>query len=445
LEKYSSFHKAWLNFTENMTDDAGNRRYQPPHVPDHFYQYAQYLIELGYASAVAYMSRAYDLCAIVNVSENAIKTGRRVLADIGDWELQMERARTRVKELLTITIQQAKPFRLDDAAMMAPHHAAPFLIALSSGCRPKALYNCSFNSYKNCSNTGLTRVVLADVPRDKFCDSRIIRMFCTCMDAKTTHVFCPIHGQSAIGNFELPLKQNVLTRAIKGHYLDETAGYSAYSARRATSCAMAQLVFTEEGKHMKNALTDYPSCKARINAQFGWCPKSNMILHYCKGSFPLTPREKAFYYPLYMFLRYGLTQDQLGTGFIFNREGDALPPPSEEDSADPLIGPNTRSSEVDTKDVPMFKMKGKKIPLLGESAVIAAERAGAKSQPSSSSADGNADLLQESTRAPAGEDQGSQKPKRGRKKGGMNRPKDVIVAEKASKADKKKGRPTKSG
>jgi len=106
-EKYSSFHKAWRNFTQNITDDDGTLRYQRPHVPDHFYQYAQYLIELGYASASTYMMRAYDLCAISDASETTIRSGQPVLADIKDWEIQMERARTRVKELITVEIQQA--------------------------------------------------------------------------------------------------------------------------------------------------------------------------------------------------------------------------------------------------------------------------------------------------------------------------------------------------
>ena len=60
---------------------------------------------------------------------------------LADWLVQMDRARARVRELITVTISQAKPFRLDDACFMAPKNAAPFLIALSSGCRTKALAN----------------------------------------------------------------------------------------------------------------------------------------------------------------------------------------------------------------------------------------------------------------------------------------------------------------
>jgi hypothetical protein len=444
IEKYSSFHKAWINFTTHIRNDEGDLRFQEPHVPDHFYQYAQYLIELGYVSAVAYMSRAYDLCAIANVSEESIRAGRQVLAKLTDWDAQMERARKRAKELLTITIQQAKPFRLQDVRMMAPQLAAPFLLALSSGCRPKALYNCTFNSYQNCANTGLTRVVLAGVPRDKFCEGRVIRIFCTCLNAGTPQVFCPIHGESALGNFALPLQKNVLTRAIKSHYLDTTVGYSAYSARRATACALAQLVQTEEGKQIKNLLDDYPSCKARINTQFGWCPKSDMLLHYCKGHFALEPWEKVFYFPLYMFIRYGLTQDQLGESFIVNLRGDSRPPPQQE--SDPLIGPTTKSSEVNTKSVLVLKQKGKRVPLIGEAAARAETMNTSDRQAVSYVADNIAlDMPRRDSRASiSSTDAGNAKQtKRGRKKGGTNRTKKEIIAEKEAKAKKAVGRPAR--
>jgi hypothetical protein len=340
----------------------------------------------------------------------------------------MDRARARVKELITVSITQAKPFRLDDASMMAPQNAAPFLIALSSGCRPKALANCSFNSMLDCKNTGLTRVVLADVPKDKFCDARIIRFFCTCIDAETKHDFCPLHGKQA--KFAIPIEQNILTRAIKSHYLDETTGYSAYSARRATACAIAQLVSVEEGKHIKGLLSDDSNFKARVNAQFGWCPKSEMLLHYCKGHFALTLREKSFFYPLYMYLRYGATQAQRGSSFIINIAGDAAPPPGR--SSQTLVGPNTFSDEVDTSTVPIFRVKNRRMPLAGEAAIAAAQKAGKSSAPAPENHDPSVSSME-------------QKSKRGRKKGGQNRPKEAIEAEKQSKmaAMKKSGRPAK--
>jgi hypothetical protein len=251
------------------------------------------------------------------------------------------------------------------------------------------------------------------------------------LDQYKPHVFCPIHGQAAIGNFALPLQQNILTKALTSHYLNETAGYSAYSTRRATSCALAQLVHVEEGRHMKSLLDDYPSCKARVNAQFGWCPKSNMLMHYCKGNFPLTLREKAFYYPLYMFVRYGLTQDRIEKSFVYNKEGDTLPAPVQSGTGDPVIGPNTKSSEVDTKSVLMHRIKGKRVPLIGETAVLATSRSSAAENKSKEPIE----VAHAGQVVPA--------KKRGRKKGGTNRSKEAIAAAKEAKSKKNGGRPVK--
>jgi hypothetical protein len=267
-------------------------------------------------------------------------------------------------------------------------------------------------------------------------------MFCTCLDAANPHVFCPIHGEAAIGNFALPIPNNSLTRAIKTHHLDTTAGYSAYSARRATSCAIAQLAQTEEGKQLKNLLDDYPSCKARVNAQFGWCPKSNMLLHYAKSHAALEPWEKVFYFPLYMFIRYGLTQDQLGMSFIINLRGDARLLPKI--AGDPLIGPTTRSSEVNTTNIAVLKQKGKKTPLIGEAATRVAEmKISADPKPQPIIADTAPDRVVHHVE-PSTDKSGARivaQAKRGRKKGGRNRTKDEIIAEKKAKAKKAAGRP----
>jgi hypothetical protein len=446
FEKYASFHRAWTNFTDSVVDEAGTPVYQRPHVPDHFFQFAQYLVELGYVSAVQYMSRAYDFCSIVNASEEIVKSKKWVLADIDDWIIQMDRARARVKELITVSIAQAKPFRLDDVIQMAPRNAAPFLIALSSGCRPKALTNCTYNSMRTCSKTGMTRVVLADVSKDKFCDSRIIRFFCTCIDKKTKHYFCPLHGTMA--NFDVPIQQNVLTRALKDHYLDETAGYTAYSARRATACAIAQLAHVEEGRHLKGLMNDQSSFKARLNTQFGWCPKSEMILHYSKNHFALTLRERAFFYPLYMYVRYGVTQDERGSSFIIDTRGTAAPPPTTSD------GP---TNEADAKTIPIFRQPGRRVPLVGEAAIAALKKYGGdvadRGQKTSGSRvetvdkDKTAPSIAKQPLVPDGTIQPASSPsahkKRGRKKGGTNRPKDVREAEERAKRAKKAGRPAK--
>jgi hypothetical protein len=435
--KYGSFHKAWQNFAHNLLDEEGEPMYPPPYVPDTFFAYAQYLIELGYTSAKQYMMRAYDLCAMIDASKESILTQKFLLADLKNpgWGPQMDRAKARVKELIKTEIGQAKPFQLDDAYIMSPAYSVPFLIALSSGCRPKALANCTMNSVQKCETTGLIRVALADVPQDKFCESRIIRVFCTCLDADKKHVFCPLHSSPKhVPSPMLPLEKNIITAALKSCHLDTSCGYSAYSARRATACAMAQLVSKEEGKHIKSMIEDDSGFKARVNAQFGWCPKSTMVLHYCKGHTALGDRERTFYYPLYMYLRWGLTQDKIGQSFIINARGDAMPQPKQPTRA--LIGPSTFSDQVDTKPVPIYKRTGGSKAVIG-GAADAASMDAEKTAVAESGATGAPETLQKSNR--------------GRKKGGVNRPKEEIEAEKEQKAAKReaqaaseRGRPPKN-
>lgn len=58
-EKYPSQCKAWQRFADAAATSPG---FQKPYAPDAFFKYGQLLVELGYATAPAYLMHAYNWC-----------------------------------------------------------------------------------------------------------------------------------------------------------------------------------------------------------------------------------------------------------------------------------------------------------------------------------------------------------------------------------------------
>jgi hypothetical protein len=246
---------------------------------------------------------------------------------------------------------------------------------------------------------------------------------------------------------QLPLKTDVLSAALKSAGLQKTIGHSPYSARRACACAIAQLIQTEEGKNVKNVLGDDRNFKTRANAQFGWCPKSTMLLHYSNNHHALNSLERSFWFPLYRFLRYGQTQSALGRPFIISGSGATMPPPQPSSSTPSLIGPATYS---DTTNVDVAKIipNKKSAQWTKKNFAIATQGASIVTSGAHSASSSTAPPIVKGASGDVGAKSGRQfakakgtssdvKSNRGRKAGGKNRPKDIITAEKILKATRK--------
>lgn len=217
----------------------------------------------------------------------------------------MASVKRRVSELITIEIEQAKPFQLVDIDRVHPRLRGALICALSCGCRPAALRR--IDDVKKCFSGFMQTHLNLRIPKDKHVGSRTVRVFCSCERQTSKSQYCPLHS-CPLPKF--PIETKDIKEALESSGLSKV-GYTTYSARRAAACAFAALCSSEDGLNVQTVLKN-DDAKARLNNNFGWVPSSEMILHYCKGAAALTGDETAFWKPLYHYVRSGFLRSEKG-------------------------------------------------------------------------------------------------------------------------------------